>query len=224
MKHNRYNVEEMAYEIIHSIHPLYYCNANGRLNVEERIRNICQKFDTPWNVVSEEGTTLLHTFATYDCMPAITALINMGMDIKTADNFGDTILHHAFNIQGAIDGDSNFEVVKWALDNGFGINNLNALGQTPLFMLANPFKSYDVANEDQEVVVQFVEMFEACGGDIHHRDHQGRTFLDVLPTDNDEWMILDPALDPWRIKMQRQRLNEEVQAVANFSSAKGRKI
>lgn len=223
MKLNRYNVEEVAYEIIRAIHPSYYYNADSR-KAEEVIRNVCQKYDTPWNVVSEEGTTLLHTFATYDCMPAITALINMGMDIKTADNFGATILHHAFNIQGAIDGDSNFEVVKWTLGNGFGINNLNALGQTPLFMLANPFKSYDVANEDQEVVVQFVQMFEACGGDIYHRDHQGRTFLDVLPTDNDEWMILDPALDPWRIKMQRHRLNEETQAVSHGANMRGRKI
>lgn len=224
MKLNRYNVEEVAYEIVRSIHSSYYYNPNGHTKAQEVIRNVCQKFDVPWNVVSDEGTTLLHTFATYDCMPALTALINMGADITTADNFGDTILHHAFNIQGTLDSDNNFEVIKWALDNGFGINDLNKSGQTPIFMLANPFKSYDLAREDQEVVVQFVEMFEACGGDIYHRDHQGRTFLNVLPTDNDEWMVVDGALDPWRIKMQRHRLNEEAQSVAHFSNAKGRKI
>lgn len=223
MTHNRYTVEEMAYEIIRAIHPSYYYNANAK-KAEDVIGNVCQKYDVSWNVVSEEGTTLLHTFATYDCMPAIIGFINMGADIKTPDNIGNTILHHAFNIQGAVDGNSNFEVISWALDNGFGINDVNKLGQTPLFMLADVFKAYDVAKDEQDIVVQFVKMFEACGGDIYHRDHQGRTFLDVLPADNDEWMILDPALDPWRIKMQRHRLNEEAQAVAHFSSAKRRKI
>lgn len=222
MKLNRYNVEEVAYEIIRALH--YPCNANGRLTATTAITTVCQKFDVPWDVVSEDGTTLLHTFAMYDHMEAIHALVQMGADIKATDNFGDTILHHAFKIEGALHCETNFEVINWALDNGFGINDVNTSGQTPLFMLADVFKAYDVAESEQDVVVQFVEMFEACGGDIYHSDHQGRTFLDVLPTDNDEWMILDPALDPWRIKMQRHRLNEEVQAVANFSNAKGRKI
>jgi len=101
---------------------------------------------------------------------------------------------------------------------------VNKSGQTPLFMLADVFKAYDVAESEQDVVVQFVEMFEACGGDIYQRDHQGRTFLDVLPTDNDEWMVLDPALDPWRIKMQRHRLNEETKAVSLGANTKERKM
>lgn len=224
MKLNRYNVEEVAYEIIRALHSLSICNANGPMKAEEVIRDVCQKFDVPWDVVSEEGTTFLHTFAMYDSMEAINALIKGGVDIKTADNFGDTILHHAFNIEGALNGRTNFEVINWALNNGFNINDTNKSGQTPLFMLADVFKAYDVSESEQEIVVQFVEMFEACGGDIYHRDHQGRTFLNVLPTDNDEWMVLDPALDPWRIKMQRHRLNEETQAVSHGASTKGRKI
>lgn len=224
MTHNRYHVEEVAYEIVRATHSSYYYNPNGHIKAKEVIRKICQKYDTPWDVVSKDGTTLLHTFAMYDCMPAITALVNMGADITTADNFGDTILHHAFNIQGALDSDSNFEVIRWALDNGFNINNVNKSGQTPLFMLADLFKAYDVSDSEQDVVVQFVEMFEACGGDIYHSDHQGRTFLDVLPTDNDEWMVLDPALDPWRVKIQRHRLNQEAQAVSHGAKTKGKKI
>lgn len=221
---NRYTVKEVAYEIIRAMHPSYYYNPNGHIKAKDVILNVCQKHDVPWNVVSSEGTTLLHTFAVYDCLPAFTALINMGAGSKTTDNFGDTILHHAFNIQGTLDSDNNFDVIKWALDNGFNINDVNKSGQTPLFMLADVFKAYDVAESEQDIVVQFVEMFEACGGDIYHRDHQGRTFLDVLPTDNDEWMVLDPALDPWRIKMQRHRLNQEAQAVSHGAKTKGKKI
>lgn len=220
MKHNRYTVEEVAYEIIRALH--YPCNANGALTATTAITNVCQKFNVPWDVVSKNGTTLLHTFAMYDHLEAIHALVQMGADIKATDNFGDTILHHAFKIEGALNCETHFEVISWALDNGFGINDVNNLGQTPLFMLADVFdlfKAYDVAQDKQDIVVQFVKMFEACGGDIYHRDHQGRTFFDVLPTDNDEWRVLDP----WRIKMQRHRLNEEVNLMAH-PTTKGRKI
>lgn len=223
MKLNRYNVEEVAYEIVRAMTPAYHGSVKKPLTAANAIHSMCQKYDVPWDVVSEEGTTLLHTLAMYDCLEAITALIQMGADIKTADNFGDTLLHHAFKIEGALNGHTNFKVINWALDNGFNINDTNKLGQTPLFMLADVFKAYDLAEDEQDIVVQFVEMFEACGGDIYHSDHQGRTFLDVLPTDNDEWMVLDPALDPWRIKMQRHKLNEEV-GIYSVAQIKARKL
>jgi len=224
MKHNRYTIEDVTYEIISALDPSHYCHANGPMKAEDIIRNVCQRWNLHWDIVSKDGTTLLHTFAVYDCMSAITALIQMGADIKTADNSGASILHYAFNIQGALEGDTNFEVVNWALNHGFEINDVNDLGQTPLFLLANGFNGYDQTEEDQDILVQFVEMFEACGGDIYHSDHQGRTFLDVLPTDNHEWMVLDPALDPWRVKIQRHRLNQEAQAVSHGAKTKGKKI
>lgn len=220
MNLNCYQVEEVAYEIIRA----RQSPSNEALTTANIITNMCKKFDVQWDVTSNIGTTLLHTFAMYDHMDAINALVKMGADINTADNWGNTILHHAFNIEGALNGDTQFEVVNWALNNGFKINDVNKDGQTPLFMLTDLFKAYDVAEDEQEIVVQFVEMFEACGGDIYHANHQGRTFLDVLPTDNDEWMVLDPALDPWRIKMQRHKLNEEAQAVSHAAKTKGRKI
>lgn len=220
MNLNCYQVEEVAYEIIRA----RQSPSNEALTTANIITNMCKKFDVQWDVTSNIGTTLLHTFAMYDHMDAINALVEMGANINTADNWGNTILHHAFNIEGALNGDTQFEVVNWALNNGFKINDVNKDGQTPLFMLTDLFKAYDVAEDEQEIVVQFVEMFEAWGGDIYHADHQGRTFLDVLPTDNDEWMILDPALDPWRIKMQRHKLNEEAQAVSHAAKTKGRKI
>lgn len=220
MNLNCYQVEEVAYEIIRA----RQSPSNEALTTANIITNMCKKFDVQWDVTSNIGTTLLHTFAMYDHMDAINALVKMGANINTADNWGNTILHHAFNIEGALNGDTQFEVVNWALNNGFKINDVNKDGQTPLFMLTDLFKAYDVAEDEQEIVVQFVEMFEAWGGDIYHADHQGRTFLDVLPTDNDEWMILDPALDPWRIKMQRHKLNEEAQAVSHAAKTKGRKI
>lgn len=212
MTRDRYEVEEIAYEIVRTLHYVAFLQKN---KVSETIKSVCKKLDATWDVASTDGTTLLHTFAMYDQMSAIHSLVQMSADVKTADHDGNTILHHAFNVEGGLNMDTSFIVINWALDNGFNINQLNHLGQTPLFLLADHFKECDANDTEQEIVVQFVEMFESCGGNIYHRDHQGRTFLDVLPVANEDWMVLDGALDPWRIKMQRHKLNEEVNLVSH---------
>lgn len=186
----------------------------------------------PWNSVTPEGLTLLHTTASYDSVNAVKTLIAMGMDPNTQDEDGNTFVHHAFDLLGILDyGGHGCRVVKWMAENGFDMNAKNKFGQTPLFLLGRHLNERindecyveDANDWRKDMVVNLVEQFEMLGGDFYHKDHEGRTFVDVFPAHPDlvEFGLL---CEQWKAKIQRHRLNEEVQAVANFSSAKGRKI
>lgn len=225
---DRSEAEYMAYELNRFMYNATEDNAVE--NLEKCLLGFGEGL--PWNSVTPEGLTLLHTTASYDSVNAVKTLIAMGMDPNTQDKDGNTFVHHAFDLLGILDyGGHSCKVVKWMAENGFDINVKNNLGQTPLFLLGrhlNQLINDECDPEDandwrKDMVVNLVEQFEMLGGDFYHKDHQGRTFVDVFPVHPDlvEFGLL---CGEWKAKIQRHRLNEEVQAVANFSSAKGRKI
>lgn len=177
-----------------------------------------------WNSISADGYTFLHAMAGCDSLIAVQILISLGWNKYTTDNDGNNILHHAFSLKAAAaPKDFNFKVAQWSLNNGFQINHPNKFGQTALFLLADDLDGYEFHEFDQKSIFQLVEMFEAYGGDIYHRDHQGRTFLDVLPTEHEYWCEVDGVFDLWRAKIQKYSLSKEVQNVG-VPQKKERKI
>lgn len=224
----RREAEYMAYELNRFMYNATEDNAVE--NLEKCLLGFGEGL--PWNSVTPEGLTLLHTTASYDSVNAVKTLIAMGMDPKTQDEDGNTFVHHAFDLLGILDyGGHSCRVVKWMAENGFDMNVKNKFGQTPLFLLGRHLNERindecyveDANDWRKDMVVNLVEQFEMLGGDFYHKDHEGRTFVDVFPVRPDlvEFGLLR---EQWKAKIQRHRLNEEVQAVANFSSAKGRKI
>ena len=57
---------------------------------------------------------------------------------------------------------------------------------------------------------KIIKEFEKLGGDIAHKDHKGRTFVDCLPSQNPDWSLLDPALNECRVKIEKMRLLDVV--------------
>ena len=225
---DRSEAEYMAYELNRFMYNATEDNAVE--NLEKCLLGFGEGL--PWNSVTPEGLTLLHTTASYDSVNSVKTLIAMGMDPKTQDKDGNTFVHHAFDLLGILDyGGHSCRVVKWMAENGFDMNVKNKFGQTPLFLLGRHLNERindecyveDANDWRKDMVVNLVKQFEMLGGDFYHKDHEGRTFVDVFPVHPDlvEFGLL---CEQWKAKIQRHRLNEEVQAVANFSSAKGRKI
>lgn len=225
---NRSNAEYMAYELNRWMYSATEDNAIQKLN--ECLKGFGEGI--PWNAATPEGVTMLHTTASYDSVNSVTTLIAMGMDPNTQDEDGNTFVHHAFDLLGILDyGGHSCRVVKWMAENGFDMNVKNKFGQTPLFLLGRHLNerindecyAEDANDWRKDMVVNLVEQFEMLGGDFYHKDHEGRTFVDVFPVRPDlvEFGLL---CEQWKAKIQRHRLNEEAQAVAHFSNAKGRKI
>lgn len=228
IKFYRHEAEYMAHELNRRMYDVPAENAVQKLN--DCVATFGDGY--PWNAATPEGVTLLHTTASYDSVGSVTTLIAMGMDPNTQDEDGNTFVHHAFDLLGIMEyGGHGCRVVKWIAENGFDINVKNKFGQTPLFLLGRHLNHViececdpkDANDWCKDMVVNLVEQFEMLGGDFYHRDDQGRTFVDVFPV-HPELVEFGLLCEEWKAKIQRHRLNEEVQAVANFSSAKGRKI
>ena len=220
-------LEYMAYELNR-----FMRESSGPLSDKERQQNLLNCYSSfssngaVWNSASEEGLTIIHTAAGYDSVPTIETLISLGMDKYTHDNQGNTLLHHAFSLLGPIEyGGYGCEVINWAVQNGFDINTENDLGQTPIFLLGHFLSDQDPedpdiqaihyvdakhAGEHQETIKEIIKEFEKLGGDIAHKDHKGRTFVDCLPSHNPDWSLLDPALNECRVKIEKMRLLEVV--------------
>lgn len=223
-KTTRDHLEYMAYEFKRGMGEF-----KGRLSDEERQNKILSLLDgfgngMLYDASDKNGLTLLHTCSSYDSVPSIETLIGFGMDKFSKDIDGNTLLHHAFTLTGPLSyGGFNGDVLHWAVQNGFDINIKNNLGQTPLFLLGHFLSHYDPARDEyiedfdegdsheyQLFIQDLIDIFEKLGGDIYHKDHQGRTFVDCVPSQNPQWALLDPALVDYRRKIEKQMILDEV--------------
>lgn len=214
-KIERYEAEYLAYELFRAMG-----NATDPEDIES-LKNCLKSFsrsDAEWDCVTHEGVTLLHTTASYDSLNSVKTLIALGMDPAITDNDGNTVLHHAFDLKGMLDtGWNGGNVVAWALENGFDINVKNNLGQTPLFLLSRSLHSYaddsyipfERDKETETDIANFVERFETLGGDFYHKDHEGRTFVDVFPV-HPNLQQLDGLINSWKAKMMLHTVEQEV--------------
>jgi len=210
---DRSEAEYMAYELNRFMY-----NATEDNAVEELGKCLRGFGDgLPWNSVTPEGLTLLHTTASYDSLNSVKTLIAMGMDPNARDIDGNTFVHHAFDLLGIVDyGGHSCKVVKWMAGNGFDLNVKNNLGQTPLFLLGRHLQTqldddYDINLYDQqkEMIVNLVEHFQILGGDFYHKDNEGRTFVDVFPV-HPNLQQLDDLINSWKAKILRHTIEQEV--------------
>ena len=222
-------LERVAYDL----RRVMYERAGDNVSAEQRQKKFVKyiekhqhlKEDVLWEWSTGKGIGLLHLAAARASLPTVQALIDAGADIHCVDRDGNGLIHYAFNIIGALeanelndievrDNPCDFAVVDWALQQGFDINSLNHLGQTPIFVLASHLKNFHIDAEDREIIHQFINAFIARGGNICHRDHYGRTFVDV-DVDHDEWYEVADCFDVWRAKIQQQDLLQEVGDIAH---------
>jgi len=215
---DRSEAEYMAYELNRFMY-----NATEDNAVEELGKCLRGFGDgLPWNSVTPEGLTLLHTTASYDSLNSVKTLIAMGMDPNARDIDGNTFVHHAFDLLGIVDyGGHSCKVVKWMAGNGFDLNVKNNLGQTPLFLLGRHLQTqldddYDINLYDQqkEMIVNLVEHFQILGGDFYHKDNEGRTFVDVFPV-HPNLQQLDDLINSWKAKILRHTIEQEVGGLDN---------
>lgn len=210
----RSDAEYMAYELNRYMHSATEGNAVEKIN--ECLEGFGEGIR--WNAATPEGVTMLHTTASYDSVNSVKTLIAMGMDPHTQDEDGNTFVHHAFDLLGILEyGGHCCEVVKWMAENGFDMNVKNNLGQTPLFLLGrhlNQVIDNECVPEDadewrKDMIINLVEQFEVLGGDFYHKDHEGRTFVDVFPVHPDlvEFKVL---CEEWQAKIQRHNIEQEV--------------
>lgn len=211
---DRNEAEYMAYEL----NRYMYSATEG--NAVEELKKCLLGFGDglPWNSVTPEGLTLLHTTASYDSVNSVKTLIAMGMDPHTQDEDGNTFVHHAFDLLGILDyGGHGCRVVKWMTENGFDMNVKNNFGQTPLFLLGrhlnqvidNKYDPEDATDWRKDMIVNLVSQFELAGGDFYHKDNEGRTFVDVFPVHPDlvEFKVL---CEEWQAKIQRHNIEQEM--------------
>ena len=210
---DRSEAEYMAYELNR------YMYSATEDNAVEEMEKCLRGFGDglPWNSVTPEGLMLLHTTASYDSLNSVKTLIALGMDPNTQDEDGSTFVHHAFDLLGIVDyGGHSCKVVKWMAENGFDLNVKNRFGQTPLFLLGRHLDKLikdECTPEDigdfKYMVVNLVEQFEVSGGDFYHKDHEGRTFVDVFPV-HPELVEFGLLREQWRAKILRHNIEQEV--------------
>jgi len=213
IKFYRHEAEYMAHELNRRMYDVPAENAVQKLN--DCVATFGDGY--PWNAATPEGVTLLHTTASYDSVNSVKTLLAMGMDPNTHDEDGNTFVHHAFDLLGIMEyGVHECSMVKWMAENGFDLNVKNKLGQTPLFLLGRHLQTqldddYDINLSDQkkERIVNLVEQFEVLGGDFYHKDHEGRTFVDMFPV-HPELVEFGVLCEEWKAKIQRHNIEQEV--------------
>lgn len=228
IRFDRSNAEYLAYEL----NRFMYNATEG--NAVEELKKCLRGFggELPWNSVTPEGLTLLHTTASYDSLNSVKTLITLGMNPNTQDQDGNTFVHHAFDLLGIVDyGGHSCKVVKWMAENGFDLNVKNKFGQTPLFLLGRYLDKLiedecipkDATDLSKEMIVNLVEQFEILGGDFYHKDYEGRTFVDVFPV-HPELVEFGLLREQWRAKLERHNIEQEVRKASPSLNPKGRKI
>lgn len=164
----------------------------------------------------------------------VRVLIEAGVDVNGADEFGERPLHHLFSyfIFGAERHEESLEIVRLLIAAGADVNVRNNVGLTPL----DWWIDYDIAggNNDAFCVtigqalecgglrtedgtstlahwavacnsVSMLDYFYANGGDLEIRDYMGRTPLEL-----EEWTRHDPFERPSAVLRRLLQLGAHV--------------
>lgn len=114
------------------------------------------------------------------------------------------------------------------------LTNVNTLGQTPLFGLRKMVEKdgmfsniilQDLRNMPSEEYPEYIHHYEKmlnhaiqCGADIAHKDHNGRSFIDLDSSNNSDLNKLLIMFDQWRNRIDKIVLTKEVSEFETVSS------
>ena len=106
-----------------------------------------------------------------------THLVGLGADIKTKDNFGNSLVHLA-------QGNSLNKVLQWLICQGLTMAEVNERGETPLFsaVLAGAYSK------------EAIKAYLQNGADLSTKDKQGNTLLHVCKSDRLAQFLVDEGL------------------------------
>ena len=162
--------------------------------LKKEVEHVCIEQGVPTiapTTVDAQGNTLLFHMVGESVAMLVPIMITMGYDPTHRNKRHESVLHVA--CERALLNNKPFSEVVDFIDNVRAYGNWsdeNKNGQTPLFSLVKMYERWKDINSSlwsdskfEDNTVALIEKAIAEGADIHHRDHQGNTFVSKTTAD-----------------------------------------
>ena len=169
----------------------------------------------------ENKMTPLLACAAEGSLLGIKKLLARGACINEQDKNGNTLLHYAFSMQGATNGQGgdNKEVIDWAQAQGLDIYKTNNKGQTPLFGIWLALNAeFDLFDETdclyaKDHVEKMIQTYKHINGSVGQLDDKGNDALGSGETENPKaYARLHRVLSPLQSLLLKDKITNSVSA------------